>query len=664
MFEGIKCYSSKNDIFAILVFVMQKILLVFLGVLWSSLLFGQNTLGLGEEKKAASDQEEKEMPKVDQYKIISVAGDTTFVDTTLTIRKDYKFNYLRRDDFGLLPFSNIGQSYTKLTEDFKDVQLMPLLGARATRFTFLRVEDIFYYEVPTPFTDLMFRTTFEQGQLLDAFFTSNISPQINFSIAHKGMHSLGKYQHVRTKQSSFRATFSYHTKNKRYHLNSHFIGQILPAEQNGGLTELSNEQFGSKDKEFKDRNVLDVKYEDAERKLRAKRFYVQHHFNLIQGDSVGNHQVQLGHVFNFTDEEYYFDQAQAFSDYGTSFSSAEIKDLTAFQEVSNRFFANYKNPLFGKVEFRVRHTHYNYGYKRALYLEQGNIPNRLKGDVVSVGAAYRKQIGGFRLNGEAMINTVGGMDGNYLRATASYKIDPQNSIAAGIATNSRRPNYNFILYQSDYKNYNWYNDFKNVQKQVLHFKLRSQRWANLDVDYARIHNYTYFSLDKPSQKEEVDSIMTPKQYGGDVHYFKIKANREFSFGRFALDNTLLYQKVLHGAAVFHVPDIVTRNTLYYSNYLFHRNLFMQTGFTFNYFNSYYADGYDPVMSEYYVQDREKLQGFSRLDFFLNAKVQTARIFFKVENLTTLVDGNGHYAASHEPYRDWVIRFGLVWNFFW
>lgn len=666
VFKRIKCYSSKNDTFAVLVFTMYRYFLILLAVLLTSTGVAQEIRGLGESPRDSSNTKaEKETPKIDKYKIISVTGDTTYVDTTLTIQKDYSLNYLRKDDFGLLPFSNIGQPYTKLTEDFNGLQIMPEFGARAAHFAYLEVDDIYYYEVPTPYTDLMFRTTFEQGQLLDAFFTSNISSQINFSVAHKGMHSQGKYQHIRAKQSSFRATLSYHTKNERYFLNAHFIGQRLPGEQNGGLTARSNEQFGSKDKEFKDRGVLDVNYEDAERNLRVKRFYLQHHYNLIQGDSTANNQVQLEHVFNFTDKEYYYDQGAPSELYGTSLSNADIKDLTEFQELSHQFSANYQNNLLGKVSFSARHTHYNYGYKRALYLSSGDIPNRLKGDVVSLGATYQKEIGGFQLSGEGMINTVGNMDGNYLHAKAAYELDDENKVEAGIATNSYRPNYNFLLYQSDYKNYNWRHDFANIQKQTLHFKLDSRRLARVELDYTRLHNYAYFAMEKPEQNNMgADTVMTPKQYGGDVHYFKVRADREFKFGKFALDNSVLYQKVIKGEEVFHVPDLVIRNSLYYSGYLFHRNLYMQTGFTHNYFTSYYADGYDPVMNEYYVQDREKLKGFSRLDFFLNAKVQTARIFFKLENITTLIDNNGHYAASHEPYRDWVIRFGMIWDFFW
>ena len=52
------------------------------------------------------------------YKVINYNLDTTYVDTTLTMQKDYKFNYIRKDDFELLPFHNVGQTYTNLAYNF------------------------------------------------------------------------------------------------------------------------------------------------------------------------------------------------------------------------------------------------------------------------------------------------------------------------------------------------------------------------------------------------------------------------------------------------------------------------------------------------------------------------------------------------------------------
>ena len=59
-----------------------------------------------------------EKANIKDYLIISRENDTIQLDTTLTIYKEYKFNYLRKDDFALIPFSNMGQTYNTLTKDF------------------------------------------------------------------------------------------------------------------------------------------------------------------------------------------------------------------------------------------------------------------------------------------------------------------------------------------------------------------------------------------------------------------------------------------------------------------------------------------------------------------------------------------------------------------
>ena len=122
--------------------------------------------------------DDKNVAKITDYLIISKENDTTYVDTTLTIKKEYKYNYLRKDNFELIPFSNLGQTYNSLSYNFENTKLMPSFGARARHFNYMEIEDINYYRVPTPLTELFYKTAFEQGQLVDAFFTVNTSPQI------------------------------------------------------------------------------------------------------------------------------------------------------------------------------------------------------------------------------------------------------------------------------------------------------------------------------------------------------------------------------------------------------------------------------------------------------------------------------------------------------
>jgi hypothetical protein len=70
-----------------------------------------------------------------------------------------------------------------------------------------------------------------------------------------------------------------------------------------------------------------------------------------------------------------------------------------------------------------------------------------------------------------------------------------------------------------------------------------------------------------------------------------------------------------------------------------------------------------VLGEFFVQNEKEIGGFPMLDFFVNARIRQTRIFFKAEHFNSSFTGNNFYAAPEYPYRDFLIRFGLVWNFF-
>ncbi|MDT0674963.1 putative porin [Autumnicola musiva] len=596
---------------------------------------------------------------IQDYKIISHENDTTFVDTSLTIQKDYRFNYLRKDNFELLPFNNTGQPYTKLSYNPEFDQITPDFGAQARHFHFFEVEDISYYRVPTPLTELYFKTVPEQGQQLDAFFTVNTSDNFNFSVAYNGVRALGKYQHYLTSTGIFRTTANYHTANKKYQLRSHFITHNLTNEENGGLTDQALAQYIAEEEEFEDRSLLDVRFENAENTLHGKRFYLEHEYFLTNPLTDSLNSLSVGHVFNYNYKKYTYNQAQAVPDvFGESFESSGLKDQVRLEEVYNEANVTFKNNILGKLVAKAGYEHFNYGYNSVYVLENDQvITNKLTGGVVSIGGEYQKNIGGFNLDAEASLNLAGEFSGNYLKATASYALDEDNQIEFGLNQSSKVPNYNFLLYQSDYLNYNWQNNYDNVNSQNLHFRLDSEKLFDAEFNLTQIQNYTFFGL-----AEEINQVK-PFQYSDQVRYYKVKAEREFNLGVFGMHHTLMYQNVVNGAEVLKLPDFVTRNSFYYNDHWFDKALYLQTGFTFKYFSPYEINGYDPVLAEFYVQQEQELGGYPILDFFFNGKVRQTRVFFKLENLNSLITGNNNFAAPRYPYTDFLVRFGLVWNFF-
>ncbi len=605
--------------------------------------------------------------KIEEYKIISYTRDTTFLDTTLTIQKEYTYNYLRRDDFELMPFANVGQPYNSLGVDLTRPNLYPKSGARARHFNYLEKEDITYYNVPTPMTDLFFKTTLEQGQLLDAMITFNTSPRFNFSIAYKGFRSLGKYQFNQVESGNFRTTANYQSKNNQYTLRAHIAGQDILGEENGGLI-VKELQFESEDPEFRDRSRIDVYFTDARNKVLGKRYFLDHRYVLTRKkDSVSDSSLGIGHEFTYETKYYQFQQDAQNKYFGEDLFSP-IDDKAYLKTFFNSVSLDYSNRFLGTVKGYVNWFQYDYFFDSLLITEEGTIPNQLTGNEIAVGGSYNKRIGPFSLDGNLAYGITGELTNYIFDASAKLKLNEENEVSFSAHASSRKPNFNFLLYQSDYANYNWYNaeTFEDENVQRLQFDLNSQVWGDLTAQYTVTDNYTYFSSNANAAQVaegEANAFVTPKQEGNSVNLLKVKYRKEFRLGKWALNNTVMYQNVTQDSQVLNLPQLVTRNTIYFSSDVFKKAMFLQTGVTFKYFTAYNMDAYNPLLGEFYVQNQEELGGFPLLDFFINARVRQTRIYLKAEHFNSSFTGNTFYAAPGYPYRDFVIRFGLVWNFF-
>ena len=594
--------------------------------------------------------------KIQDYLIITQKNDTIQVDTILSIYKDYKFNYLQRDDFELLPFSNMGQTYNTLSHDFKSSSLIPGIGASAKHFNYMDVNDINYYRVPTPFTELMYKTAFEQGHVLDAFFTVNISNQFNFSIAYKGMRSLGKYQHILSSTGNFRFTTNYNSKNNRYKLRTHLVKQDILNQENGGISDEDLIGFESGDPEFIDRSLFDPIFENAQNNLEGKRFHMGQSYVLFQRDSLNSNQISIGNLLTFEDKYYHFTQDSNDPFFGDAFVSSSISDKSTFENFYTEFNARYLNKTLGAFKASLGYNNYNYGYNSLVILNNQTITNRLLGDVLSFGAAYKNKIGALDINGEVGFNITGDLEGNFINGDVSYMFNDDIEAKAGININSKAPDFNFQLFQSDYLSYNWQNNFRNQQTKQLAIALKSKKYGSLQLDYNTIGNYLYFA------KNEGASVK-PFQHDGTLNYIRVKFSNEISYKKFALNNTILFQNVFDGDEVLNVPQLVTRHSFYYTNEFFKKALFLQTGLTFSYFSSYSMNAYDPLLAEFYTQNTTEIGDFPRIDFFINAKISQARIYLKAEHLNSSFTGYDYYSAPNYPYRDFTVRFGIVWNFF-
>lgn len=593
-------------------------------------------------------------PSIELYKVYTLDKDTTFVDTSMTLKNEYKYNYLRKDIFGLMPFANEGHTYNTLNFGLINKSVSPNFGFTAKHFNYLEVEDIKYYSVPTPFTELYYKTVMEQGQSLDAFLALNTKPNLNFSIAYKGLRSIGKYINNISSSGNFRFTTSYFTKDKRYFLNAHFTAQDISNQENGGITDTS--LFESSEDPYNERDRLDVYFRDATSLLKGNRFFIDHSFKL---NKTNPNSLVFTHQFKQEYKFFEFTQPTLSNRFGSAFSSS-INNKTRYNTLYNKVGVGYKTKSLGDLEFFIDDTNYNYYYNSVVYNGSGDIivPNSVSDKINMIGGNYTY----FANNLVAKLQVAQAITDqsiSNIQASVKYSLNADYQFQFEYQKLNSLPNLNYSLNQSSYIDYNWYNNFKNEKLNQFTFAALT-KWVNASVQYKVLNDHLYFDN---TTNDITKLTVKPMQYENTINYLSVNANKEFKFWKFGLDITVLYQTVDQANPIVNVPEFTTRNTLYFSDHVFNKAMLLQTGVTFQYFTKYYGNDYNPLIGEFYVQNETKIGDFPMFDFFVNARIKQARIYLKAEHFNSAMTGYNFYSAPNYPYRDFMIRFGLEWNFF-
>ncbi len=678
---------------------MHKIFLVLIFFSFPLIIFSQQDM-TDEEILKGKEQLKKETEKkskkkgtllIENYKFFLYKKTEKYVDTSLTIYKDYKFNFLRKDNFELLSFANVGQTYNKLGHNFNERFKLPQVGARGKHFTYFEKEDIQYFNVQTPFTELFAKSTFEQGQILDALVSLNLTPEYNFMVAHKGYKSLGKYQSARSRGNQFRFSSNYKSKNNSTIWRMHFTSQNIFNKENGGLDsdsiyffEQATDYFvvddygepiinedGSNEMiyydGYLDRSRLGTMI-FAENSLYSKRFYSDFKKNVFLNK---NKESLLAIGYEFTHEYKkieYIDNHTGRLFGETNESTIKDKSRMYFQE-NKVYLESYLNKL-GELYLSLSLVKWDNSYKD--YEEElSDLILELNKNQTNINIKWTKILPKISFEFEYGNTLKSELSSNLLKLNIS--LIPLKNINTNISISKsvRSPNFNFILFRSAYNSYNWYNEsLKNEEISNAQFEISFKKLLKITADYYTLDNYIFFKENANSLNGEIDlyRFASPFQAPSNIKYYKIKLENHNKIGKFALINTVQYQKKeqnieLDELETLNVPEWLTRNTLLYSTDILNKALFLQTGITFNYFTKFFADYYNPLLSELVTQNYKQIGDYPRLDFFINAKIQQTRIFVKVEHLNSSSTGYDFYSDPFNPYRDLSVRFGVVWNFF-
>ncbi|MEP6750968.1 MAG: putative porin [Bacteroidota bacterium] len=547
----------------------------------------------------------------------------------------------------------------------------------------IKPEDTRFFSTTRPYTELNFILSSKQEQMVQVLHTQNINPNWNFAFQYRLLTSPGFFKNQNTAQSSYRINSGYQSPNRRYHLFFMFINNNIKASENGGIV---NKNDLADLADHKDRSTISVNLGPVlpgsvspfttsiatGTQYKISNFILRQQYDLgkkdsVQTDSVTIHlfypTLRLEHTFQFNNYTYQFiDKAptvyndtgfyQPFYNFLSVPASYQLQDK--WSELVNDFsvyqFPDTKNPQqFFKLGASLQNLKGVFDGGSASYQNTW------------VHAEYRNKTRNQKWDAEAQgeLYVTGLNAGDYnaygsLRRLISKQL---GFLQVGFQNVNRSPSYIFNPLSSfNIANINGFN--KENTTRVFGSIEQPQRKLKLTGNYYLATNYSYFS-----------DYYHAQQFSGVFTMLQVSAEKEIRLTRrlqWLLEVTV-QQKAGNGPV--NVPLVYTRSRIGYHGNLGFKNLLMSAGIEIKYNTPYKADGYSPLLGQFYYQDtatvRLKLPVISA---YMHFRIKSFTSYIRIENINTVStkDGfgftNNNLAIAGYPYPGLQIRVGIFWSF--
>ena len=239
----------------------------------------------------------------------------------------------------------------------------------------------------------------------------------------------------------------------------------------------------------------------------------------------------------------------------------------------------------------------------------------------------------FRLNGE--------FQGNWLNVGGSY-----------ISTTPT------IVQQRTFNNaFRWKNSgFFNVAS------LNVYAYTNLKISNFNLHPSA--EINKVSDYIYFDKNAFVQQNDKDILIYRAGLGIDYRKGKFSTINQIFISTKTDVNDVMRIPNTFI-NSRFAIDLLYRKKLFIQTGIELNYQSGYNGNAYMPVTQQFFLQDKQQIQGYVQADVFADLRINRVRIFFKFAHANHKLPlmGNGYYAAPGFAGMGRVLAFGVHWLLF-
>jgi len=548
------------------------------------------------------------------------------------------------------------------------------------RFT---VEDTRYFNTTRPYTELSYLLGGKQEQLVNVLHTQNINSNWNFAFRFRLVNSPGSFKNQNTFQNNYNLSSYYQSPNRRYHLFFVLLNNKITASENGGI--VSNKDLDNL-VSYSDRATVPVRLGPLTpgvpnpfntavatgTKYKSINFMLRQQYDLGIKDSVVTDSTVIQLFYPKLRLEY----TAQLNNYTYGFYDSQVSEYN-----DTLFYRPYYNfvsmPTTYQVQDKWNETVNDFSFYQfpdsknpQQFFKAGASLQNLKGTFdASVANYYNTWLHGeyrnktrnqkWDLEAYGQLHLAGLNAGDYsaygsLKRLLSKKI---GFLEVGAQNVSRTPSFIFNAASS----FNFTRTGQTKKENIIRL------FASLDQpehglrftgNYYLVSNYTYFS----------DYYHTD-QAAGVFNMLELSVEKTFKLTRHLrwIAELTLQQKA--GNAPVNVPLVYTRQRIGYEGSLGFPSLKLATGLEIKYNTNYKADGYSPLMGQFYYQDTTTLStNLPTINAYLHFRIRSFLAFVRMENLNTARNSNGfgftnnNVAVPAYPYPGMNVRVGIVWSF--
>jgi len=550
-----------------------------------------------------------------------------------------------------------GFSYAQDYEEHLPIGINPLTDYGIAE------DAVNYYKAERPFTHLFYAAGTGRENRFTIEHTQNWGRGLNVGALYERLVTDGIYANQAVDHSNLAAHMWYKGKKKHFNSMFQYINNKYVVGANGGIVDTSD-YFA--DPDFDRRRAIPVNLISGEMRHKGNNLLWQNSYDIGKNvdvkinDSINDVEIiprfRLQHRLSYVkDLQRYNSVNEDTLFYQNFFYRADTTSDSLFvKRVSNEFRIKWLGNKADTANQLIRQNFLADAYARySIYdIDDNNRRTSTVNDLVLGG--------NFRSNESDTAQLIYQIKGAYhladyrqgdyhIRGELGY--DVKNAFGSLIGfvewVNQRQPYTSERLLSNHHQ---FSNDLDKVNARTIGGSY-SNELASTDVSarFTNVSNVLYYNDNKEPRVED-DAIS----------YLLLHGRKGFKFGKFRSDLQAWYQTSTDDNALGVIPFYASAD-LYYKGPLFKNSVYSRIGFQATYHSAFTLDGFDPATGQFFASDVE-YENMPNLNFQSSFSLSRARIFLRLDNLTSFLTDDVNFTSYRKPNHDFAFRAGISWVF--